>query len=109
MSKDTEHTDAVVDLAHARVRLSSRAGKRTSESLVRELEAVRGLIDQGLTIEARARLTSLLAQARTDPALLAEARCALSVALEMQGHFRESLEAVAMYEARTRALSSMRR
>jgi hydrogenase-4 transcriptional activator len=99
LSKDTEHTDAVVDLAHARVRLSSRAGKKTSESLVRELEAVRGLIDQGLTTEARARLTSLLAQARTDPALLAQARCALSVALEMQGHHRESLEAVAMYEA----------
>jgi DNA-binding NtrC family response regulator/tetratricopeptide (TPR) repeat protein len=98
LSKDTD-SDAVVDLAHARVRLNSRANKATSESLIRELEAVRGLIDQGLTIEARSRLTALLAKARTDPALLAQARCALSVALEMQGQYRESLEALAMYEA----------
>jgi len=99
LSKDVEHPDAVVDLARARVRLSSRAAKTSSPTAVRELEAVRGLIDQGLTIEARSRLTSLLARVRNDPALLAQARCALSTALEMQGHYRESLEAVAMYEA----------
>lgn len=98
MSKDTEHNDAVVDLAHARVRLSSRAVKTNSESLVRELEAVHNLIDQGLTTEARSRLTSLLVQARGDKEVLAQARCALSIALEMQGHYRDSLDAVAMYE-----------
>jgi DNA-binding NtrC family response regulator/tetratricopeptide (TPR) repeat protein len=63
-----------------------------------DLEAVRGLLDQGLTTEARSRLNNLLSQTRNQPALLAQARCALSVALEMQGHFRESLDAVAMYE-----------
>jgi len=99
LSKESKQADAVVDLARERVRLSSRSSKGSAESAVRELVAVRGLIDQGLTIEAQSRLTSLLAQARNDPTLLAQARCTLSTALEMQGHYRESLEAVAMYEA----------
>jgi hydrogenase-4 transcriptional activator len=91
--------NAVVNLEHARARLRSSGGKSTPQSMAEDLENVRELIDQGLTSEARARLTSLLAQARNQPALLAEARCLLSVALEMQGHDRESLEAVVMYEA----------
>ena len=80
------------------MRLRTRAGKSTPESLAGDLEAVRGLLDQGLTTEARSRLNSLLVQARTHPPLLAQARCCLSIALEMQGHYRESLDAVAMYE-----------
>jgi transcriptional regulator with PAS, ATPase and Fis domain/Tfp pilus assembly protein PilF len=99
LSEENQKADnAVVDLEHARVRLRSRAGKASPESLARDLEAVRGLLDQGLTTEARSRLNSLLAQARNQPSLLAQARCALSTALEMQGEYRESLEAVAMYE-----------
>ena len=99
MSKDTHNPDnAVVDLERARVRLRSRAGKSSPQDLAKDLEEVRGLLDQGLTTEARSRLNSLLAQARTQPALLAQARCALSMALEMQGQYRESLDAVAMYE-----------
>jgi hydrogenase-4 transcriptional activator len=94
-----ENSDnAVVNLEHARVRLRSRAGKASPEALADELKAVRGLLDQGLTTEARSRLSSLLAQTRTQPPLLAQARCALSIALEMQGQYRESLDAVAMYE-----------
>ncbi len=80
------------------MRLRTRAGKSSPESLAADLEAVRGLLDQGLTTEARSRLNSLLAQTRNQPALLAQARCSLSIALEMQGHYRESLDAVAMYE-----------
>ena len=99
MSKDKQKTDnAVVDLEHARARLRSRVGKASPESLAGDLEAVRGLLDQGLTTEARSRLNSLLVQTRNHPALLAEARCGLSIALEMQGEYRESLDAVAMYE-----------
>jgi hydrogenase-4 transcriptional activator len=99
LSKEKHSTDnAVVDLEHARARLRTRAGKSSPESLAGDLEAVRGLLDQGLTTEARSRLNSLLAQARTHPALLAQARCSLSIALEMQGQYRESLDAVAMYE-----------
>jgi hydrogenase-4 transcriptional activator len=99
LNKESQKTDnAVVDLERARARLGSRAGKASPESVERELEIVRGLIDQGLTSEARSRLNSLLTQARNQPALLAQARCALSIALEMQGHYRQSLDAVSMYE-----------
>ncbi|MGH9907586.1 MAG: tetratricopeptide repeat protein, partial [Pyrinomonadaceae bacterium] len=87
----------VVDLADARVRLRSRHPSQVS--LVEELDEVRSLLDQGLSSEARSRLTSLISAARNNPTVLALARCALSMALEMQGHYRESLAAVAMYEA----------
>ncbi len=80
------------------MRLRSRGGKASPEALAGDLEAVRGLLDQGLTTEARSRLSSLLTQTRTQPTLLAQARCALSIALEMQGQHRESLEVVALYE-----------
>jgi len=100
LSEEKQKTEsAVVDLERARARLRSRIGKASPESLVHDLETVRGLLDQGLTIEARSRLNSLLAQARNQPTLLARARRALSIALEMQGQYSESLEAVAMYEA----------
>ena len=91
---------SVVDLADARVRLKSRArGGLSDESLMRELDEIRSLLDQGLTIEARSRLTTLIAASRHSPSNLALARCALSVSLEMQNHHRESLAAIAMYES----------
>lgn len=107
----------VVNLADARVRLHSRSSRAnvSRESLVHELEAVKLLLDQGLTSEAKARLTPLMTAARSDASLLAQVRCALSAALEMEGLYRESLEAVQMYEVpETRAkvddeaLSSLR-
>src|SRR5262245_60319801 len=88
----------VVDLAAERARLKSRS-RGDVESLTRELEDIRSLLDQGLTIEARSRLTSLIAASRQTPSILALARCALSTALEMQEHYAESLAAIAMYEA----------
>ncbi len=69
------------------------------ESLESELEAVRLLLDQGLTSEAKSRLTPLMAAARGDASLLAQTRCALSSALEMEGKYRDALEAVQMYES----------
>ncbi len=63
-----------------------------------ELEEIRTLLDLGLSTEVKARLTPLISAARHDASLLAQARCVLSAALEMQGHYRESLEAVQMYE-----------
>lgn len=99
MSKEKHRpTSAVVDLERARARLSATGAKATPESLAAELDAVRELLDQGLSSEARKRLNVLLSAARPHRALLAQARCALSIALEMQGHFRESLDAVSMYE-----------
>ena len=87
----------VVDLADARVRIRSR--KPTTESLTRELDEVRSLLDQGLSTEAKDRLALLISNARSNPSILALARCALSTALEQQGHYRDSLAAVSMYEA----------
>ena len=99
MSKEKQKPgNGVVDLERARARLRSPGAKSSPESLAGDLEVVRGLLDQGLTKEARSRLNSLLAQTRNHPALLAQARCALSVALEMQGEYRDSLNAVSMYE-----------
>jgi hydrogenase-4 transcriptional activator len=87
----------VVDLADARVRIRSRS-KPTHESLLRELDEIRSLLDQGLSTEAKDRLASLISNARYDQSILALARCALSTTLEQQGHYRDSLAAVAMYE-----------
>ena len=88
----------VVDLADARVRIRSRA-KPTTESLMHELDEIRSLLDQGLPNEAKDRLALLISNARNNPTVLALARCALSTALEQQGHYRDSLAAVAMYES----------
>src|SRR5678815_4919069 len=88
----------VVDFSDARVRIRSRA-KPSHESLMRELDEIRSLLDQGLSTEAKDRLALLISNARHNPSILALARCALSTALEQQGHYRDSLAAVAMYEA----------
>ncbi len=90
---------AVVDLADARVRLRSSSGDSSNESLLEHLSEIRSLLDQGLSTEARAQLATLIGAARNSPSILALARCTLSTALEMQGHYRESLAAVEMYEA----------
>ena len=98
MTKGNPKTDqSVVDIDRARAELRSR-GKASAEELSREIEVIRGLLDRGLTGEARSHLNSVLARATNHPIVLAEARCSLSIALEMQGHYRESLDAVAMYE-----------
>src|SRR5688500_13210898 len=86
----------VVDLADARVRIRSR--KPSPEALNHELDEIRSLLDQGLSIEAKDRLALLINNARNNATVLALARCALSTALEQQGHYRDSLAAVAMYE-----------
>src|SRR5690242_10588105 len=100
--RDTQNSPndrGVVDLADARVKISSRV-RPTTESLMRELDEVRSLLDQGLSTEAKARLSLLIANANTrnHNAVLALARCALSITLEQQGHYRDSLAAVSMYE-----------
>lgn len=100
-SKDTiAATSGIVNLEVARVRLRSRGRmSMTRESLAGELEAIHVLLDQGLSSEAESRLAQLLRAARHDASQLAMARCALSAALEMKGRYRESLDAVAMYES----------
>jgi tetratricopeptide (TPR) repeat protein len=87
----------VVDFDDARVKIRSRV-RPTTESLMSELGAIRSLLDQGLSTEAKARLALLISSARSHPGVLALARCALSITLEQQGHYRDSLAAVSMYE-----------
>ena len=94
----TPNERGVVDLADARVRLRSRT-RPSNESLMQELDEIRSLLDQGLSREAKDRLALLISNARNHPTVLALARCALSTALEQQGHYRDSLAAVAMYES----------
>lgn len=101
MNKDKKLPNpGVVDLADARVRLqrSRSRGRLSRDEMATELEEIRVLLDHGLSSEVKTRLTPLIAAARQDPSLLAHARCVLSAALEMQGRYRESLEAVQMYE-----------
>src|SRR6185295_16285769 len=88
----------VVDLADARVRINSR-NRPTVESLTNDLDEIRSLLDQGLSTEARDRLATVISNARNFQSVLALARCLLSITLEQQGHYRDSLAAVAMYEA----------
>src|SRR5688500_16685522 len=87
----------VVDLADARVRIRSRP-KPSNESLLREVDEIRSLLDQGLSTEAKQRFALIINNARNNATVLALASCALSTALEKQGHYRDSLAAVAMYE-----------
>jgi hydrogenase-4 transcriptional activator len=80
---------------------SARTQKRESSQLrsqTEQTEAVRSLLDQGLSTEAERSSRSLIKTARRNPALLARAHCYLSVALEMQGRYLESLEAIKTYE-----------
>lgn len=89
---------AIVDLARERVRLRSRGLKPQSRDHANELAAINLLLDQGHSVEARERLAALIPEAQHNPNTLAQARLALSVAFEMHAEYRESLNAVAMYE-----------
>ncbi len=88
----------VVDLARARVRLRSRPEHRSADSHLKELAEINLLLDRGLSVEARSRLTDLMSAARSDAFILANARLALSLALEMHGDYQKSLQSVAMYD-----------
>jgi len=93
--------DDVVDLDDARARIHqsrNKAGSPSPATPAEELEAARLLLDRGLASEAETRLCVLIKIARRDASLLAQTRCLLSSALEVQGRYRESLEAVEMYE-----------
>jgi hydrogenase-4 transcriptional activator len=97
-TREYSHGTSGFASARARVRPRPQVGA-PRDALMSELDALQVLVDQGLPTEAESRLTSLIAAARKDPEMLARARCALSAALETQGRYHESLEAVRMYEA----------
>jgi transcriptional regulator with PAS, ATPase and Fis domain/Tfp pilus assembly protein PilF len=96
--RDSSESDSVVDLNRARARRQRRTAPISREAQLAELEAVRLLLDQGLSSAAEGKLSALLSQPGSDADLLAVTRLALSLALEMQGRYREALDALAMYE-----------
>ena len=100
MNKETPKSESgIINLDDARARLRPRAGRIVShEDLEQELEAARMMLDEGMSSAAETRLNELIKAAQKDPQILARARCALSESLDMQGCYRESLEAVQMYE-----------
>jgi len=63
------------------------------------LDAARILLDRGLSRKAEEQLTDLIKSAQQDKTLLAQARCLLSTARAMEGHFSDSLAAIQMYES----------
>src|SRR3981081_4820190 len=75
----------VVDLADARDRLRSRSRQPSNQNLLAELDEVRSLLDQGLSAEAKSRITLLISATKNNPSVLALARCALSPVPERQG------------------------
>jgi DNA-binding NtrC family response regulator/tetratricopeptide (TPR) repeat protein len=94
MSKETREAEpGIANLSEARARLQT-----ARPSLELELEDLRLLLDQGLTSEVLKRTAALMRAPRQDATALARARCLHSAALEMQGRYRESLEAVQVYE-----------
>ncbi len=98
-STESSGEKGVVDLADARVRLRAPGRNPSTQQLMEELDEVNSLLDQGLSAEAKARLSSLISSARNNNSILALARCGLSTALQMQGNYKESLAAVSMYES----------
>jgi hydrogenase-4 transcriptional activator len=68
------------------------------QALERDLEELRTLLDQGASSKVEARVAAIMRAAKSEPSLLAKARCALSESLEMQGRYEEALAAVQMYE-----------
>ncbi|HEX6624622.1 MAG TPA: sigma 54-interacting transcriptional regulator [Pyrinomonadaceae bacterium] len=92
-----ETRPGVVNLADARRTVASLATDTTA-NLYRELAETRELLDRGLPSAAEQRLHQLINAARRDPQLLAQSRRTLSIALEILGRYKESLEVVRMYE-----------
>src|SRR2546423_2868810 len=90
--------DSVINLADARQRARRRATDATEASLAAQLEAARERLDWGQASEAEAQARGLIKATRYDETVLAQARIMLSAALEMQGRYRESLDAAQMYE-----------
>lgn len=92
----SDSNQSVVNLSDAR-RLA-RLRSEPSPALAVEIEATRELLDSGQAQEAEKRLRQIIRATRYDETMLAQARALLSAALEMQGRYRESLDAVQMYE-----------
>ena len=76
-----------------------RGDSITPESLAREIEEARSLLDKGQSSEAAARMVLVREAAEESPTLMGQARGVLSEALELQGRHNEAFEVVQMYES----------
>ncbi len=88
----------VIPIGDAR-RAAAGRGVSFPAPLEQQLEEVRELLDRGLPSVAEAQLRQIISHAKRDHSVLARARRLHSVTLESIGRFRDSLEAVRMYEA----------
>jgi transcriptional regulator with PAS, ATPase and Fis domain len=96
-SEKTAKGTGVVNLSDARRRVRARVDAAHA-ALAAEIVATRELIDRGQATAAETRLTQIIKATRDDEELLAQARCMLSVSLETQGRYNDSLAVVQMYE-----------
>ena len=88
----------VIPIGEAR-RTAAGRGVSFPAPLEQQLEEVRELLDRGLPSVADTRLRQIITHAKRDHSVLARARRLHSVTLEAMGRFRDSLEAVRVYEA----------
>src|ERR1041384_2735447 len=88
----------VIPIGEAR-RAAAGRGVSSPAPLEQQLEEVQEYLDRGLPSAAETRLRQIITHARRDPSVLARARRLHSVTLEAVGRYRDSLEAVRMYEA----------
>ncbi len=92
-----DSNSGVVNFDSARERLRPRYGS-TREDLETELAETRLLLDKGLSKVAAEKLQQIIRFSRHEPNIMAQARCALSISLEMQGQMHESLDVIIPYE-----------
>ncbi|HEV7889001.1 MAG TPA: sigma 54-interacting transcriptional regulator [Pyrinomonadaceae bacterium] len=88
----------VIPIGDAR-RAAAGRGVSFPAPLEQQLEEVQEYLDRGLPSAAEARLRQIITHAKRDHSVLARARRLHSVTLESLGRFRDSLEAVRVYEA----------
>lgn len=82
-------------------RLFTPAALSATESAGAKLEKIRLLLNQGQASTAQQIIERILKAGQmrnSSPPFIAKIRCALALTLEMQGRYRESLEAIARYE-----------
>ena len=88
----------VIPIGEAR-RTAAGRGVSFPAPLEQQLEEVQEYLDRGLPSAAESRLRQIITHAKRDASVLARARRLHSVTLEAVGRYRDSLEAVSMYEA----------
>ena len=89
-------------ISHPRPKRSLTIGLRSGiDNAEEKLEKIRLLLDQGQASGAQQVIERILKQTKSRQntiSFIAKIRCALSLTYEMQGRYRESLDAISAYE-----------